>query len=89
MGQVLDRSSRTRAIFKLLDLAALEAEFVKLTPEFIRSGDKSAAEKLVAYRITALGSALVDYAVSQMGMLSEDVRRELERMFASDAGGTT
>jgi len=85
MGQVLGGSSRTRAISKLLDLAALEAEFVKLTPELIRGGDQSSAEKLVAYRITAFGSALVDHAVSQMGMLTGDVRQELERATNSGA----
>jgi hypothetical protein len=86
MGQVLGGSNRIRAISKPLDLGALEAEFMKLTSEIIRSGGESSAEKLVAYRITAFGSALAGYIADQMGTLSDDVRRELERVFASEPG---
>ena len=81
MGQALGGIARAHAISRLLEGAAIQAEFVKVTPELLR--DQGPAERLVKYDITPFGSAIADYGIKDLGILSPEMRKHLEEAFGA------
>lgn len=84
VGQVLGGMSRAQALARLLDIGALQAELISVTPELLIRGDETPAEELVTYRITPFGAAIADHGVKQMGLSAENVRPLLERMVSEE-----
>ena len=80
--QVLEGIGRAQAIARLLEMGAMQAELVRLMPEDLSRMNETQTEELVKYRITPLGSALAEYAITQLGMFSEDLRPAVEKMLA-------
>lgn len=78
MGQALGGIARSQAIARLLDMGALRAEVVRLTPELLARTDQPADEEFVTYRITAFGEAIVRYEADKMGLLSKDLQQSLD-----------
>ena len=80
MGQALGGIARSQAIARLLDMGALRAEVVRLTPELLARTDQPPDEEFVSYRITAFGKAIALYVVDKMGVLSKDLQQSLESL---------
>ena len=86
MGQALGAVGPSQAIARLLEVGAIRAECVQVTPELLERSDAGRAEELLSYRITTFGSALVDFGARQMGLLNEGVRELMERRISTDEG---
>jgi hypothetical protein len=80
MGQALGNLARAQGIARLLEVGALQAEFVPLTSQLLND-DSGPAERLVKYKITPFGSAVVDYGFNQLGLFSPENRQLLEQKF--------
>lgn len=89
MGQVLGSATRGQAISKLLDIGALQAEFIRLTPDFL-ANKQAPSEQMITYRLTPYGSAIVEHGLSTLGFGDPQIRTLLEQTFGdeiSSAGG--
>ncbi len=84
MGQALGGIARAQAIGRLLEARALQAEFVRATPELVKDNE-GPAERLVKYRITSFGLAVADYGIKQLGLFSPEIRQLLEEAFGDPA----
>lgn len=80
MGQVMANMATIPAIARLLDMGALATSFASLTPEAIQSMGEGPSEKLMKYRITPFGVALLRYCVEQMGVLSPEMQPLIQQM---------
>lgn len=87
MAQALGSADRSRAISRLLDLGAIKAEFLRLTPEFLQSTEDKPAEGMMRYRATAFGRGIFDESVNRMGMLSPEILKLLEERFQQEHSG--
>jgi hypothetical protein len=84
MQQALGSLARAQAIVRLLEVCALQAEFVPFTPQLLNDPD-GPPERLVKYRITPFGSALAGYGINQLGLFSPENLRLLEEKFGGTA----
>lgn len=77
-----DVMSKTRillAISRLLELGLLTAQFIELTKAVLESLDPDAqAEKILKYRITPFGEAVVEQIAEKMGLLTLKDANELK-----------
>ena len=69
-----DRPWQVQAIAKLLDVGALRSEPVTVTAAMSAGSTRDKLEQLIAYRITALGSKIVEYGLNQWGLSSPDAK---------------
>jgi hypothetical protein len=68
-----DRPWQVRAIAKLLDVGALRSEPKRVTAAMLAGNTKDKLTNLIAYRITALGSKIIEYGTNQWGLSSPDI----------------
>lgn len=80
MGEALGGIARSQAIARLLDMGALRAEVVRLTPELLARTHQPPDEEAITYRITALGEAIVLHAADKMGLRSPDLQQSMESL---------
>ena len=83
MEQALGAVARAQAIGRLLEAGCLRAEFAKVTPDLLK--DQAAAERLVTYAITSLGSAVAAYGIKELGLFEPGIRESLEAAFGDAA----
>jgi hypothetical protein len=69
-----DRPWQVGAIAKLLDVGALRSEPVRLTAAALAATTKDRLVGLIGYRITALGSKIIEYGINQWGLSSLDIK---------------
>lgn len=81
LRQAPNHISRVRGIERLLEFGALETEFLKITPEYLRSVGEESAASMLGYHATSFGLAMFLEAISRMDMLSPDVQKMLEEYF--------
>jgi hypothetical protein len=87
MVQVLAAVQRSQAIALLLDLGAIRANVLRMTPELLGDLAKqnSTEPELLSYRPTPFGQALLEYCGEEMGVLEPSLRPALEALFATDS----
>lgn len=83
MGQALGNAANNAAIVRLLEFGALETEYVKITPELVSQLDTS-AERLVRYKATAFGHAILKYAATEMVGTSPETQTLLSQILRQD-----
>jgi hypothetical protein len=79
MGQALGNASRTTAIQRLLELGALRASYLKLTPEKFEAIKHSTDAEILRYECTEFGQAVFQEGIRRMGMDSPDMMAVLEK----------
>jgi len=84
MGQALSAGARLNAIARLLDLGAIQTEFMKITTETFSTDLSASAEKLVTYVASPFGSVLFDYIGEKMGLSDPLLRDKLELLAKDD-----
>jgi hypothetical protein len=89
MGQALGAVGPGQAVARLLEVGAIRAEFVRITPELLARQDTGREEELLSYLITPFGSALLDFGAQQMGLQDESVRDLMERRLGTEEGRPT
>ena len=82
MGDVLGGSRQTQAIQVLLEVGALETQFVGLTAEAV--AQDIAVDQAIQYRITPLGQAVVQYGLKEMNLVSPEVLAALAQLRRAD-----
>lgn len=87
MREALSAGAGLDAITRLLEISAIQAEFVRVTPQWLEERADISAERLVRYKVTPFGSALFDYVIDQIGVNAPELRRRLEQM-AAEGGGS-
>lgn len=80
MGQALGNAANNAAIARLLEFGALETDYIKLTPEMVKTFD-GPAEQLVNYKPTPFGKAVLEYAANEMVGMSPEIQSLLAEMF--------
>jgi hypothetical protein len=81
MGQALTAGPRLDAISRLLELTAISAEFLKVTPEHLATPD---SQPLARYRSTPFGTALFEHVVDRMGFNDPAIRKDVERVVRAE-----
>jgi hypothetical protein len=81
MGQALGNAANNAAIARLLELGALETDYIKLTPELVKQPDWP-AEQLLKYKPTVFGRAILEHAVDQMVGTSPEIHSLLANIMA-------
>jgi hypothetical protein len=84
MGQALGGLARAQAIGRLLEVGAIQAEFVRATPELLKDNE-GPAERLINYRITSFGSTIADYGMNELGLFSPEIRELFEETLGDPA----
>lgn len=83
MKQTLGAISKTNAISKLLETGAIKTELIKVTPQLLNSEVQDPPEDFITYKITALGTALADYA--RKTMFTPEVVPILEEQYQKES----
>ncbi len=86
MGQALGNSARLTAIDRLLEMGALRAKYLRVTPEILGSTEflDSKDTEFIDYECTEFGEAVLRQTGERMGFTSPEVRELLEQRFASE-----
>lgn len=85
MGQALSAGARLDAIARLLDLGAIQTEFIKITDETFSTDLDASAERLLRYVASPFGNVLFDYIVDEkMGLTYPELRNKLEQLAKED-----
>ena len=75
MGQVLGNAARAAAIARLLEMGALRARYLCLTPELFASTDETPATDLLKYECTEFGHAVFREGAARMGLTKPEIQR--------------
>lgn len=81
MGQALGNARHISAISRLLELKALKTNYLHITPELLSATSDQPGEKILKYKLTEFGNALLEHIAAEMGMLSPELQRDLEKFF--------
>ena len=81
MGQALGNACHISAISRLLELKALKTNYLHITPELLSSTSDQPGEKILKYKLTEFGNALLEYIAAEMGMLSPEIQQDLGNFF--------
>jgi hypothetical protein len=85
MGEVLGNQRHISAISHLLEIGALKTDYLQITSDLLTDINNLPAEKMLKYKLTHFGSVLIDYVVSEMGILSPEIQQKLEKLL-KDSG---
>ncbi len=88
IAQALGHWANNAAIVRLLELGALETDYIKLTPELVKEFGKqsdASAEHLLQYRTTAFGNAVLQYVANEMVGTSPETQSLLTEMIEQNA----
>lgn len=83
MGDALGKSQWLNAISRLLQLGALTTEYSKIQ-ELLYSQSDRKTEKLLKYKITPFGKALLDHIFSNMDLYSRDVQNAIKEFLSKN-----
>jgi len=83
-GQALSAGARLDAIKRLLDLGAIQTEFMKVTNETFSTELDTSAVKFVRYVASPFGSILLKYIYENMGFTDPKIRDKLEQLINGD-----
>jgi hypothetical protein len=86
MGQILGSVQRTAAISLLLDLGALRAEPIRLTPELLKETVDAPSTPFLTYALTPFGRALVEVVADSMGAFDPAMKQHIEAFISRPAG---
>ena len=89
MRQALGNSRHISAISRLLELGALKTNYLHITPELLTDTNDQPAEKMLKYKITQFGNALLEHIASEMGMLSPELQQNLNKFLKVTDDSTT
>lgn len=91
MGQVMANMNRIPAIARLLEIGALAASFVAVTAESLPAMANTPSERMLLYKVTPFGVALMRYLADRVGMTKPGVVAALRQMdvAAGDNGDGT
>lgn len=78
MRQVLGAIERANSIGRLLDIGAIEARFVEVTPEALAAERPGTPGDILRYHSTSFGDALAGFGFHALGLSRPDVRAQLE-----------
>jgi hypothetical protein len=86
MGQALGNAARVAAIDRLLEMGALRAKYLHVTPELLGSIEflDSKDTELIDYECTEFGEAVLRQTGERMGFTSPEVKKLLEQRFAAE-----
>lgn len=79
LREAFDNARYNSAIIRLLEIGALEAEMIKLTPELLKKANQP-IEALVTYRLTEFGRAVFEYSWTQLSDIPPEVISEVEKL---------
>lgn len=79
MGQALGNARHISAISRLLELGALRTNYLHITPELLSNPNDQPAEKMLKYKLTEFGNALLKHIASEMGMLSPELQASFNK----------
>ena len=85
MGQILGTFSQSHAISTLLQIGALKTRYQQITPSVVAEKAQSDnAEIFMRYECTALGAALFDFAMKELGILQPEMIEYLKKWMQND-----
>jgi hypothetical protein len=86
-GQLLGSIERIQAISLLLEVGALKANLVRVTPDMLRAlkDDTVADQPLLDYVLTPLGQALFQHLAHDMGAFEPAMRKHIEELMKDQA----
>jgi hypothetical protein len=85
MGQALSSLGITSAVARLLEMGALTTSYLKVTPEVIaRFKADDPSEKMLTYRLTTFGEALLDHLAERTGIMDPRLRPIMESLSRND-----
>jgi len=79
MGQALGNASRTNSIGRLLDLGAIRASYLSITPDKYAELKDSTDSHLLTYELTEFGVAVFQEVARRLGVLSPDMKALMEK----------
>lgn len=80
MGDVLAAGARLDSIARLLDIGAIQAEFIKFTHDNFPSDLNGPGEKIIRYVSSPFGKVLFDYTIEKSGFTDPMVRKKLNSL---------
>ena len=86
MGQALSSIQRASAISLLLELGAIRAKLIQITPELLQKKGDDPNIPWLTYEPTLLGKALMTHVGTEMGVLEPDMKVHIERIIADSEG---
>ena len=89
MEQILGSVQRTAAISLLLDLGALRAEPIRLTPELLEEKGDAPNTPLLTYALTPFGRALIEVVADSMGAFDPAMKHHIDALMLKLAGDVT
>jgi hypothetical protein len=87
MREAVGGMERSRAIGLLLELGALRASLIELTPEILQAPE--ADLPMLEYVLTPFGMALVSHIASEMGALKPEMKAYIESLMPKPQGSAT
>ena len=82
VAQALENAAHNAAITRLLEFGALETNYVKVTPELVKTWSDIPAEQLVSYQGTSFGKAILEYTGHEMFGRSPEMQSRLAAIFS-------
>jgi hypothetical protein len=83
IAAMVSNVARARSVGELLDVGALRADFVPLTIDDLARLDEITTDEVIRYRLTPFGNALANYAGTQLGAFSAELRATAQRLIAA------
>lgn len=77
MRQILGNASRLASIQRLLDIGAIKASYLTVTPDLYEKL-KNTTGNVLSYECTAFGSVLFDEGIHRMGLMNPEVAALIE-----------
>ena len=85
MRQALALASTTNAISRLLDLGILTTEYTRVTPQKLAEMKDDPSEKMVYYRLTSFGKAVLDSIGDKIGFGSPEIQELMRQLDAEQS----
>lgn len=85
MRDALGNAQRVDAIHRLLDVGAIRASFLRITPEAFETLKDDTDASLMSYEVTEFGQAVFLEGIRRMGMDNPGMAKILEREFRGQA----
>lgn len=86
MGQALGSLERAEAISLLLELGALRAQVLRITPELLRQKGTDPSTPLLSYVLSPFGRALIEALADTMGAFDPKMREHIETIIKNTDG---